>query len=168
MLNNNNSYNKNSQEENYNNYSNFQTNTNNSKNNFDNNSSQGTKLKYNFNQDIINNIHKVPKSSGLNFNTNKVINNFQFQFKDNEMNDNLKMGVNDFNFDRKKYTINDSINVNGLGSPSINIISIKNNINKENNEYNLEKERRKQDLLQMINFSSNLGINNHNFNSLKK
>ena len=169
LLNNNNSYNKNSQEENYNNYSNFQTNTNNSKNNFDNNSTNENKLKYNFNQDIINNIHKVPKSSGLNFNINKVINNFQFQFKDNEINDNFKKGVNnDFNFDRKKYTINDSINVNGLGSPSINIISIKNNINKENNEYNLEKERRKQDLLQMINFSSNLGINNHNFNSLKK
>ena len=120
-------------------------------------------MKYNFNQDIINNIHKVPKSSGLNFNINKVINKFQFQFKDNEINDNFKKGVNnDFNFDRKKYTINDSINVNGLGAPSINII------NKENNEYNLEKERRKQDLLQMINFSSNLGINNQNINSLKK
>ena len=169
LLSNNNLFNKNSQEENSNNYSYYQTNTNYSKNNFDNNSTKENKLKYNFNQDIINNIHKVPKSSGLNFNTNKVINNFQFQFKDNEMNDNLKIGVNDFNFDRKKYTINDSINVNGLGSPSINIVNIKNNINnitKENND--MEKERRKQDLLQMINFSSNLGMNNQNINSLKK
>ena len=125
-------------------------------------------MKYNFNQEFINNIHKVSKSSGLNFNKNKVINNFQFQFKDNEMNDNPKIDVNDFNFDRKKYTINDSINVNGLSSPSINIMNIKNNINKENNEYNLEKERRKQDLLQMINFSSNLGMNIQNINSQKK
>ena len=127
-------------------------------------------MKYNFNQEFINNIHKVPKSSGLNFNTNKVINYFKFQFKDkdNEINDNLKIGVNDFNFDRKKYTINDSINVNGLSSPSINIINVKNNINKENNKYNLEKERRKQDLLQMINFSSNLGMNIQNINSQKK
>ena len=169
LLSNNNLFNKNSQEENSNNYSYYQTNTNYSKNNFDNNSTKENKLKYNFNQDIINNIHKVPKSSGLNFNTNKVINNFQFQFKDNEMNDNLKIGVNDFNFDRKKYTINDSINVNGLGSPSINIVNIKNNINNINKENNdMEKERRKQDLLQMINFSSNLGMNNQNINSLKK
>ena len=170
LLSNNNLYNKNSKEERHNNYSYYQTNTNNSRNNFDNNSTKENNVKYNFNQDFINNIHKVPKSSGLNFNTNKMINNFQFQFKDkdNEMNDNPKIGVNDFNFDRKKYTINDSINVNGLGSPSINIVSIKNNINKENNEYKFEKERRKQDLLQMINFSSNLGMNIQNINSLKK
>ena len=163
LLNSNNINNKNSQEESTNNFSNFQTNSNNSKTYFDNNSTN--KVKYSFNQDLVNNIHKVPKSSGLNFNTNKAINNFQFQFKDNEM------GVNDFNFERKKYTINDSINVNGLGSPSVNIVNIKNNINNENNEnneYDLEKERRKQDLLQMINFSSNLGMNIQNINSQKK
>ena len=153
--------------------------------------------KYNFRPDLIKDINKVPKSSGLNFNLNKNINSFQFHFNQNNINNkineepdtknqntqiNYLPDKNSFNSsqnnkinnyqNQNKYTIEDSININGL-TPNTNLINIDkknkdttgvNNITKENTD-NIENERRKNDLLQMINFSSNLRINNNYSNN---
>ena len=154
------------------------------------------KPKYNFRPDLIKDINKVPKSSGLNFNLNKNMNSFQFHFNQNNKNiineerettnqnnqiNNLS-NKNGFNIsqnnknnnyqNQNKYTIEDSININGL-VPNTNLINMGNknnentgvnNITKENSD-NIENERRKNDLLQMINFSSNLRINNNYSNN---
>ena len=127
--------------------------------------------RYNFKPEIIKNINKIPKSSGLNFNQNKNINSFQFEFNrsnrnilelNNEYNHNKNIKENNHqnNINNKK-TIEDSINLNGLVHNSDIINNNENNSNykiKENYD-DIEKERRKKDLFQMINFSSNLGAN---------
>ena len=150
------------------------------------------KQKYNFKPELLQDIHRIPKSSGLNFNLNrdKNFNYFQFQFDRNEKNNcnqNLKINENNiqqpyeyiqnndnekgflYNNDSKikntneKYTIEDSVNINNIISNSnTNIINNNNLQNFNNNFDDIEKERRKKDLLQMINFSSNLKINNNN------
>ena len=152
--------------------------------------------KYNFKQDLFKDINKIPKSSGLNFNINKNMNSFQFQFNNNikmedeiEIQKNQKDYINNMNINnnqdnlkiynhqiddknQNKITIEDSININGLVQNS-NLINIenKNDINTNSNMKkildNEENERRKQDLLKMINFSSNLKINNYFNNNMK-
>jgi hypothetical protein len=169
----------------------------NSKNNVANNINEinninENKQKYNFKPELLQDIHRIPKSSGLNFNLNKDknFNYFQFQFDRNEKNNcnqNLKINENNiqqpyeyiqnndnekgflYNNDSKikntneKYTIEDSVNINNIISNSnTNIINNNNLQNFNNNFDDIEKERRKKDLLQMINFSSNLKINNNN------
>ena len=154
--------------------------------------------KYNFKPELLKDIHKIPKSSGLNFNQNKTknINYFQFEFDKNNANDynneeninennvqkpyeyiinnnnnkkELKsdINMNDNNIQSKndKYTIQDSININNFASNRNEVNNINSNYN--NNFYDKEKERRKQDLLQMINFSSNLKIGSTSNNTNK-
>ena len=75
------------------------------------------------------------------------------------MNDNNIQSKND------KYTIQDSININNFASNRNEVNNINSNYN--NNFYDKEKERRKQDLLQMINFSSNLKIGSTSNNTNK-
>ena len=160
----------------------------------DKNISEVNKQKYNFNQELLKDIHKIPKSSGLNFNSNKNknFNYFQFKFDTNENKNNEIIDNNNIekpyeyiqkdNNDREnignnnsqiknikdKYTIEDSVNINNIVSNSNSNI-INNNNNKiqnynsvRNNFDEIEKQRRKQDLLQMINFSTNLKLNNNN------
>ena len=194
--------NNNNKEKNYDYYNNNQIDQTNFKNNEDNNNNNNQKNnninindikpKYNFKSEIIKNIKdKVPKSSGLNFNTNKNINYFQFQFnKYNNNDNNLEYQIKDYeinnqnnndytniiqnqnniqnnnNQNQNNFTIQDSININGLVQNS-NLINIDKNINLnskmkencDNDSCEKEKERRKQDLLQMMNYSSNFGYN---------
>ena len=158
------------------------------------NSIKDTKQKYNFKPELLKDIHKIPKSSGINFDQNKHknLNYFQFQFDRNENNNNKNKDLNIYNENNiqkpyeyiqnnanekndlyndnniqinnkeNKYSIEDSVNINNLVS-NANMVN-NNNYQKNNNLEEMEKERRKQDLLQMINFSSNLKLNSGNNN----
>ena len=151
------------------------------------------KSKYNFKPELLKDINKIPKSSGLNFeqSKNKNFNYFQFNFERNEnKNNDNDLNINKANFIEKSYEYiqnnnekkdilynsnNNNLKNNNKDDKysiedSVKINNFQNNINMNNNNYNynynnyeeLEKERRKQDLMQMINFSSNLKINNNN------
>jgi len=145
------------------------------------------KQKYNFKPELLKDINKKPISGGLNFEHNKPksFNYFQFQFdrNENKNNDDLNINIED-NIEKpyeyiqnnmnegKKFQNNNKIQINNKNDKysiedSVKIKNFESNQNKiNNNNYNnydeIEKERRKQDLLQMINFSSNLKINNNN------
>ena len=125
------------------------------------------KQKYNFKPELLKDINKIPKSGGLNFENNKPknFNYFQFQFDRNENRSENNLNMNNVinnNIEKPYEYIQNNIN-------NENEFQTKNKIrinNKNCNNYEeIEKERRKQDLLQMINFSSNLKMNNSNNNN---
>ncbi len=125
------------------------------------------KQKYNFKPELLKDINKIPKSGGLNFENNKPknFNYFQFQFDRNENRSENNLNMNNVinnNIEKPyEYIQNNINNENEFQSKNKFRNNNKNCINFEE----LEKERRKQDLLQMINFSSNLKINNSNNNN---
>ena len=160
--------------------------------NENNNSNKNNEIKpkYNFKPEIIKDVNKIPKSGGLNFNTNKNINYFQFPFnKYNKNNSEYKIidydikndnNINNINQNNIKINNNnqnqnnlineDNININGLVQNSnSNLINNEKNINEPyKNSGEKEKERRKQDLLQMMNYSSKFGNDYLNNNILNK
>ena len=101
---------------------------------------------------------------------NKIEKPYEYVQKDtNNDREDINNDNSQINYIKDKYTIEDSVNINNI-LPNSNTNIINNNKANSNNNLSgnfdeIEKQRRKNDLLQMINFSTNLKINNNNNNN---
>ena len=122
----------------------------NTNNNYYYANNNNTKMNYNFRKDIISNNYnfnknKEIKSSGLNFdNKSKNIQNFLWSTTEtNQMKTKIN---NEINVDKDNIKTRDNINYNVNRLSNNEIINI-----------NTNDEKRKQDLMELLHFSSNLG-----------
>ena len=114
-------------------------------------------IQKNNNKEIGNNMIKIPKQSGLNFNfNNNIMNYFKMPIKSNDEVEEKTETIKKTNENEKIEKIND-------GNNELNIMNFtrtnQQQLNNNNKDYEINKEKRKNDLLQMINFSTNLGLN---------